>query len=296
MRYLICTAAIFFVIACHQPTATQKEQPGKSTGQASTRLYASAIGDSFTVWVSLPPGYDTQPNKHYPVVYLLDANLYFDIMAPVLNKYCGVGLAPEVIVVGIGYKDFATMDSLRNRDYTYPTAIPEYEMAVSGGADKFLSFVTKELLPYTDTTYRTDTANRILAGHSLGGYFTLYALQQQLAGRHNGFGSYISASPSLHYNNYYLLNQLKAIPATKSNRKINVYVTYGGLEESNPGEEPGAIKLTALAAQLKQSLSSKQHDGIKCKVDIYSNFHHMDTPIPSFLKGLQWMEGEGEGE
>jgi uncharacterized protein len=296
MRYCICAAAIFFVIACHQPIAAPKEQPGKSNGQASTRLYAPGIGDSFTVWVSLPPGYDTQPGKHYPVVYLLDANLYFDVMAPVLNKYCGVGLAPEVIVVGIGYKDFATMDSLRNRDYTYPTALAEYEMAVSGGADKFLTFVTKELLPYTDKTYRTDTANRILAGHSLGGYFTLYALQQQLEGKHNGFGSYISASPSLHYNNYYLLNQLKAIAPAKNNRTINVYITYGGLEESNPEEEPGAKTLAETAALLTQYLSGKKNNGINCRVDIFSNFHHMDTPIPSFLKGLQWMEGGSEDE
>ncbi len=295
MRYLICAAILSGAIACRQPTATQKEQSAKNAGPAITRFYSTAVGDSFTLSISLPPGYDTQPAKRYPVVYVLDANLYFDVMAPVLNKYCGVGLAPEVIVVGIGYKDFATMDSLRNRDYTYPTAIPEYEMAVSGGADKFLSFVTKELLPNTDKAYRTDTANRILAGHSLGGYFTLYALQQQLEGKHNGFSSYISASPSLHYNNYYLLNQLKATPATKNNRIIKVYITYGGLEESSE-EEPGAKTLAETAALLTQYLSGKKNNGINCKVNIFSNFHHMDTPIPSFLKGLQWMEGEDETE
>lgn len=37
------------------------------------------------------------------------------------------------------------MDSLRSRDYTYPLAIPEYEMSVSGQADKFFSFIKNEL-------------------------------------------------------------------------------------------------------------------------------------------------------
>ena len=84
------------------------------------------------------------------MVYVLDANLYFDIIATTIDKYAQVGLAPNVILVGIGYRDFPTMDSLRNRDDTYPLAIPEYEMSTSGGADKFLSFIDHELIPQID--------------------------------------------------------------------------------------------------------------------------------------------------
>jgi predicted alpha/beta superfamily hydrolase len=137
---------------------------------------------------------------------------------------------PSIILVGIGYKDFSALDSLRrNRDDTCPTAIPEYEMSVSGGAHKFLSFINNELVPKIDKEYKVDTSKRILMGHSLGAYFIVYTLLQDLMGKSNSFSSYIAASPSIHYNKYYLLSHLKEIATQKDRRKkVKTYITFGG--------------------------------------------------------------------
>lgn len=67
--------------------------------------------------------------------------IYTSIWLPqrlIRNRYW---IDPSVVLAGIGYKDFTTIDSLRNRDNNCSTAIPEYEMSVSGAADKFLSFI-----------------------------------------------------------------------------------------------------------------------------------------------------------
>src|SRR5688572_3446186 len=208
IKYFTFSGLLFFIISCTQNPG-KKQQVTKMEGNGVTRLYSESVADSFSIFVNLPDGYSSEQKTKYPVVYLLDANLYFDIMATTLNKYSEVGLAPSVILVGIGYKDFPTMDSLRNRDDTYPLAIPEYEMTVSGGADKFLSFIDNELAPYIENKYRTDTSKSTLMGHSLGGYFTSYALLQNLLGKSKSLSNYIAASPSLHYNHYYLLNGLE---------------------------------------------------------------------------------------
>lgn len=288
-KYFSWSLLLLLIAGCQQQSDV-KHAPAAVSTPITTRMYASAVADSFSIFIQLPEGYDAREKKSYPVVYLLDANLYFDIMAVTIRKYAEVGLAPDVILVGIGYKDFPTMDSLRNRDDTYPVAIPEYEMSVSGGAGKFLSFIQQELSPYIDKQYSTDTTKRILMGHSLGGYFTLYALQQELGGAHT-FNGYIAASPSLHYNHYYLLQQLKKVTAPdKRNKQVKAYVSYGGLENS---DDSAAVPLTALLTQLSAALTEKS---VRCKGDVYSALDHMDTQLPGFIKGLQWtLADEGAG-
>ncbi|MGN7786861.1 alpha/beta hydrolase [Niabella sp. 22666] len=275
MRYTILPALVLFVIACNAPESTSPDLKKPPSAKDTLHLYSNNVHDSFTVYVNLPADYWLDRSKHFPVVYLLDANLYFDIMATVLNNYAAVGLAPPVILAGIGYKDFPAMDSLRNRDYTFPTAIAEYEMPVSGGAPQFLAFITNELAPSLDRQFRTDTLQQTLMGHSLGGYFTCYALQQRLAGKQHRFRNYIAASPSLHYNHYFLPNELKnEVPARHDS--LNVYITFGGLEKQD-----------SLCRQLPLLFPTS----ITKKIDIYSALDHMDTQLPSFIKGLQWQSG-----
>lgn len=284
IKYFSFAGLLLLAFGCHTTSDKPHTVATKAT-PGPTRLYAQAVGDSFSVFVSLPEDYHPQEKKSFPVVYLLDANLYFDIMATTIRKYAEVGLAPEVILVGIGYKDFPTMDSLRNRDDTYPQAIPEYEMSVSGGADKFLSFINNELVPYIDHTYQTDTTKRVLMGHSLGGYFTMYALEQSLSGKAHKLHNYIAASPSLHYNNYYLLHQLKTSTVRQPDN-TKVYITYGGLENSN---DPASITLDSLSAQLAAVFPKQANGGVTYKYDIYSSLDHMDTQLPTFIKGMQWV-------
>ncbi len=186
IKLALLFAGILTVISCS--SIPEKESTNVQDARPIIEhLYSRSVADSFTVSISLPTGYKATQHKKYPVVFLLDGNLYFDIMATTLRKYTEVGLSPDVILVGIGYKDFSTMDSLRTRDDTYPVAIPEYEMSTSGGAPEFLSFIARELVPYIEKHYHTDSSKRVLMGHSLGGYFTTFALLRTIEGEKNGY-------------------------------------------------------------------------------------------------------------
>ena len=130
-------------------------------------------------------------------------------------------------------------------------------------------------------------------GHSLGGYFTAYAFLQYLKGKENSFNSYIAASPSIHYNKYWLLNQLNEIPSLKSNhKKIKIYITYGGLEGAESQSGSSIMKLTDLTNHLLSLLTIRQFNFVNYKADIFSNLDHMDTQLPTFIKGLQWTLNE----
>ncbi|OJW82992.1 MAG: hypothetical protein BGO69_03695 [Bacteroidetes bacterium 46-16] len=284
MRYLLCLLLIIALAGCHEATPTNNNK--QAAGDEA--FYSQAVGDSFRLRVQLPESYNSK--EHYPVLYLTDANMYYSMMAATLRQYEELG-APPMILVGIGYKDFEAMDSLRNRDYTWPLADAKDSFAVSGGGERFLRFINSELCPYIERQYSTDTGKRLLLGHSLGGYFTMYALQQALLKKAPCFYAYIAASPSLHYHHYSLLDGLESSGTTKANTQL--YVTYGGLEDEEDEEdadEPGLRKNTEVLAQLKRSLDGR----IGYQQDMYSAFGHMDMAIPTFTKGLQKVFTEEE--
>jgi len=84
----------------------------------------------------------------------------------------------------------------RSRDMT-PTRV--VQAPGSGGADKFLSFLKNELVPYVNKTYPA-SGNNILYGHSLGGLFSVYAFlaEPQL------FNAYLVVDPSLWWDDNYI--------------------------------------------------------------------------------------------
>src|SRR5688572_21966388 len=118
MKIIFQVIIIFFVSSCNQNTHSKIKADGNIETNHRTNLFSKSVNDTFSIFVNLPADYSPQDKIKYPVVYILDANLYFDIMAVVIKKYAEVGLLSQSILVGIGYKDFQTMDSLRSRDYT----------------------------------------------------------------------------------------------------------------------------------------------------------------------------------
>lgn len=253
-------------------------------------LYASAVKDSFYIYVRLPKGYDAKSKERYPVVYLLDANFLYNMVVATTNKYAEVGLLPPLILVGIGYKNMELMDSLRDRDYTFPPGLPTDSMPQSGGGKAFSSFIENQLVPYIDKEYNTETNNRTIMGHSFGGYFVAYTLLQSLQQKQAVFHNYVAASPSLEYHKGYLTQEFSKIIDTKITDTMYFYTTYGGLE----GIEENRLKNTENNEPDQFGVYSQQLQQIKptqliVKSDIYSNFYHMDTAVPSCIKGLQWI-------
>lgn len=281
--------AFFFVLVCFTCSCQRVQDKRKAeTKEANTiEFFSREIQDSFKVFVSLPEDYDK--SKHYPVLYLLDANYNFDVMQAIAHNHAMFGMLPPLIIAGIGYRNAWLMDSLRDRDFTYPAAPEGSSFEISGGGDKFFSFIKNDVIPHMDKHYATDPQKRILAGHSLAGFFTLYALQQYALGKDSSFHAYIAGSPSLEYNDDYLLKQFDSMPVVPHQQKPYLYLTFGGMEDAETEAEGEVARGMTLFNAFNRTLQSRHNPHILSQSDHYSAFTHMDTPFPTFTKGMQWV-------
>ena len=239
--------------------------------------YSESVQDTFYIEVQLPREYYRNETRRYKTVYLLDGNFYFPMMASIIGQYEIAQWIEPVILIGVGYKNFKTMDSLRVRDYLYPKAIPSDEIIAAGGGQKFNDFLTTELIPRIDSGFRTEKNHRALLGHSFGGYFVLYSLLRQLENKTHNFSTFISASPVLWYNDFYLKN-LPTDLATNANG-IKLFVSVGGQEDSVWSVIPVKNLTAEIVRNRVKQLEFKSH--------VYNHLDHMDVSLLSFTKGLQ---------
>lgn len=133
-------------------------------------------GKSARIDLLLPPSYDEQPKKRYPVLYVLDGQSLWSHsedpfgtwgMDGTLTFLYELGAIEEMIVVGIHTAE----DRL---NLLSPVADPHYG---GGGADGFLALVVDGIRDFVNRTYRTipDREQTGILGSSMGGLFSFYA-------------------------------------------------------------------------------------------------------------------------
>ncbi|NQT65668.1 MAG: hypothetical protein HQ554_05775 [FCB group bacterium] len=161
--------------------------------------------------VYLPDGYEDSAIE-YPVLYLLDGGYHFHHVSGIVQFLSSRGLMPQTIVVAIKNID-------RNKDFL-PTYVER--QPTSGGAKEFLTFISDELIPYIEESFRTQPY-RIMVGHSYGGTFTTYTFLE----KPDTFNSYIAISPYLHWDEQLLVTKAEtALPSSYDKNKY-FYMTLG---------------------------------------------------------------------
>ncbi len=126
---------------------------------------------SLHIYVRLPHGYDDN-SSDYPIVYLLDGDSLFPILASNHLFLTYDDKLPEAIIVGIAYGSFDPAINKRSYDYT-PNSHDAKEG--QGGAANFHQFLQNELIPDVESRFRADPTRRVLFGQSYGGTMVLYS-------------------------------------------------------------------------------------------------------------------------
>ncbi len=179
--------------------------------------------------VYLPPGYDAQPGRQFPALYLHDGQNLFDGATSFIpgmdwhvghtaDHVIGTGSVEPLIIVGI-----YNTGKQRIREYT-PTRVPKLG---GGRADRYARFLIEELKPFVDGHYRTISAGEHtgIGGSSLGGLVSLYVgLKLPLM-----FGKLAALSPSLWWNQH-VMHRLAA--ASRANPRPRIWLDIGTREGS----------------------------------------------------------------
>ena len=142
----------------------------------SAALEGNLNGDSpeRAVFIYLPPGYDSNPGKRYPVVYLLHGyGLRAERWMTLFNIEAALNTAMTGTGGGIGTGERAREMIVVNPDcYNFFDGCFYSSSAANGDWERFIA---DELVAYVDANYRTlaKRESRGLGGHSMGGYGTL---------------------------------------------------------------------------------------------------------------------------
>ncbi len=165
-----------------------------------------------TLVVYVPPGYEHNPQKHYPVLYMHDGQNLFDPatafggnewrLDDTAEELIERGAIEPLIIVGI----YNTGEQ-RINEYT-PT--PDAKLG-GGKADLYGRMLVEEVKPFIEKTYRTvrGAENTGLGGSSLGGLVTLHLGLKYP----NVFGKLAVLSPSVWWDNKVILREIEQLPA-----------------------------------------------------------------------------------
>jgi len=171
-------------------------------------IYSKILKEYRPVSIYLPASYYKNNTQHYPVLYILDGDYNFRYVSGLIELQSHISEnIPEMIIVAISGK--GTKQYRKN-------CKPNLKVKDKGNADKILSFIEKELLPFTNSKFRTSNF-KILSGHSVGGIFVTYSALT----KPKLFNHYIAISPALWWEN----NAINELVSTSTDIQPSLFVS-----------------------------------------------------------------------
>ena len=198
------------------------------------------------VQVYLPPSYTTTEVK-YPVLYILDGQLFFNYAVSLSNKFKQARLTPEFIVVGI--------------NTTYPQRFGHF----SNGKDKFIEFMGTELLPYVERNFRVN-GEKLLFGWEYAGSLGFNTMLKNTM----AFDGYILASP------FPIWKSIESLDNITTKNTMLYFSVSPDEHQVNQGTE-----------KLDDWLSSKNINGLDWYYTELLNEEHSSTGYPTLYHGLR---------
>ena len=155
---------------------------------AQTRIVDSVaskkLGESREITIVLPPSYEKNPTKKYPLLILLDGDYLVEPFLGNLNYGAYWDDIPEMVIVGISQN--------KNNEREADSEFDEESGLPDGKGAHFYEFIGLELVPSIEKAYRI-APFKIIAGHDTTAGFLNFFLYKD----NPLFNAYISMSPEL---------------------------------------------------------------------------------------------------
>lgn len=257
-----------------QNTETYKYPPSEVI-----TIRSQILNEERKIYVHCPKLDSADLNKRFPVLYLMDGDNHFELLAQYVDYLSrpDVLAMPKIIVVGISNTE-------RTRDLTPTNSILDYDgkpnsnsYKLSGGNEIFLRFIETELMPVIDKNYKTEPY-KIFAGHSFGGIAAINCMLTHP----NMFDAYIAVSPSLWWDKEYLLKLTDKKLKNGSTLNKMLFFSDGNEGGLNSFFHKNLLKLNSIIAQKKL----KKLDYV---YKHYPSETHMTEPVVAYFDALRFV-------
>lgn len=232
-------------------------------------LMSKITKHNYHLLVHLPDGYDRSEAVNYPVFYILDGQWDFSVAVGIYGKLNYDRELPKVIIVGITWDEEDQRSGSRNRD------LINMNGSQASGAEGFLEVLEKEIIPWTESTYKT-RGERVIAGSSMSASFVIYSMLENPG----LFNNYISNSPnyihSLGIDENVLIEKLNNFSANFRHEGIYLYMTCEASGECLDRTKP-----------MVTFLSKKSLPGLASDFRTFEKFGHATTGLIGTLYGFK---------
>jgi len=272
---------------------TVSAQKNSITVGNADSVYSNILHEKRKVWVSMPD--TTSPDgifypQRYPVVYLLDGDENSFASVAIMLRQMGGGSGntgfPQMILVGIPNTD-RTRDLTPFRGGASP-AMDSMSASQSGGGEKFISFIQKELMPHIDSSYPTAPYS-VLMGHSFGGLTAMYILLNHT----KLFNAYLASDPSMWWANQQLLKQAKTALHDKNFAGRSLFLAMAntmqkGMDTIQVKQDSDFTSLHIRSImQLGHYLNANKQNGLAFTWKYYPDYNHGTVSMVDQRDALQ---------
>jgi uncharacterized protein len=271
---VVLAAVVSTSTAAQSPAASPAYPPFTLERTEQRLLDAPVNNEHYLLSIALPPSYEKEKARRYPVVYLLDGYWDFPALYHMQGGLLFDKAVPEHILVGIGYQRIVeSYDRMRAWDMT-PVAGGSF--AKSGGAPAFLELIETQVISLVEREYRGDPSYRVFAGSSLGGLMTRYAMFE----RPGLFHAIISSSPAVGYAGDWLFRR-KVEAFVKSGQKLDasLFMTVGS------DEWPDFVKDVH---RFDERLRTQPIPGLRYEFRVIDGEAHAGSKPEVFNRGLRF--------
>lgn len=280
------TLAIGLIIFLQNFVDAQQNQKFLQKTGIVDSVYSQILNEPREIYIQLPAGYNPENGQKYPVVFILDGELFLPTVSDVQNYYSG-GFTPEMVLVGIAN------DKNRIRDLTTSPITTKYGMPFNeknGAADNFSTFIEKELIPFIENKYPV-TNYRTLIGHSYGGLFTIY----MLINHPTLFSNYIAIDPSLDWDNQQLLKKAQESMVAQQYKNKSLFMSLSGqlhmqnskITIDNVMQDTTDFTLFSRSnIAFSNLVKQNPENGLSFGWKFYPKDIHGTVPFPSIMDGL----------
>lgn len=245
-------------------------------------IHSDILGEDRQYSVHVPPRCrQGGASSSCAVLYLLDGDSHLSYASAILQRMSSQSQIPEMILVAVSN----VADRVRDLTPTHTLSgfdgqrTPEY--AASGGANAFLDFLQKELIPEIERRH-APMPYRVIAGHSLGGLTALHGLIERPA----LFHAYVVVDPTLWWDDLELVRRAESRLKNRTDCRNKIYTATA---ERRPGGKKGAAVLAAANERLAKAMQANASPHFRTTMKEYPGEDHGTVALPALYDGLRFI-------